>query len=147
MAINGCHTRVLVDSGSLGDFIASTLVDQLRIKRTLFEKSIGLQLAVQGSRSKINASVEVDLVYHGIIETQCFDVANLNDYDVILGTPWIYQHKVCIGLNPSRILIGSDIALLIIHEANTKPLLSGIAPSNEIIAAQEELMAYAEPLC
>ena len=86
-----------MDSGSLGDFIASTLVDQLRIKRTLFEKSIGLQLAVQGSRSKINASVEVDLVYHGIIETQCFDVANLNDYDVILGTPWIYQHKCVSG--------------------------------------------------
>ena len=67
--------------------------------------------------------------------TQRFDVANLNDYDVILGTPWIYQHKVCIGLNPSRILIGSDITLPIIHEANTKPLLSGIVPSNEIIAA------------
>ena len=78
--------------------------------------------------------------------TQRFDVTNLNDYDVILGTPWIYQHKVCIGLNPSRILIGSDITLPIIHEANTKPLLSGIVPSNEIIAAREELMAYAEPL-
>ena len=42
--------------------------------------------------------------------------------------------------------IGSDITLPIIHEANTKPLLSGIVPSNEIIAAREELMAYAEPL-
>ena len=148
ITINGHHTRALVDSGSLGDFISSTFVDQLHIKRNLFQKSIGLQLAVQGSRSKINAAVKVHLMYLGIIEERHFDVANLNDYDVILGTPWIYQHQVCIGLNPSRIVIGSDVALPITSENDTKPLLNFIMPSDdEIVAAREELMAYAKPLC
>ena len=29
------------------------------------------------------------------------DVVNLNDYDLILGTLWMSQHQVCIGLNPA----------------------------------------------
>ena len=97
--VNGVPVRALVDSGSLGDFISSTLVDQL--KRTLLDKPLGLQLAVQGSQSKINSLVEVNYTYQGIDSFRRFDVANLNDYNVILGTPWIYQHQVCIGLNPA----------------------------------------------
>lgn len=148
VGVNGSFTRALVDSGSLGDFVSSTLVDQLRIKRTLLEKSIGLQLAVQGSRSRVNASVEVHLTYLGIDEIRHFNVANLNDYDIILGTPWIYQHQVCIGLNPSRIVIGSDVALPITTGDDTKPLLNIISPKiDEITAAHDELMAYAKPLC
>ena len=27
-------------------------------------------------------------------------MSNLDNYDVILGTPFLYQHKVAIGLNP-----------------------------------------------
>ena len=37
-----------------------------------------------------------------------FDIINLNSYDIILGTPWLYQHRVCIGLNPAQIVIGQD---------------------------------------
>ncbi|KAF8800004.1 hypothetical protein BYT27DRAFT_7048075, partial [Phlegmacium glaucopus] len=106
--INGNPVRALVDSGSLGDFILSTVVDQLKIKKNVLSKPIGLQLAVQGSRSKINSTVNVDLAYQSINSARRFNVVNLKDYDAILGTPWIYQHQVCIGLNPARIMIGSD---------------------------------------
>ena len=138
-----------MDSGSLGDFLSSTVVDQLKIKRTNFDKPLGLQLAVQGSRSKINSFVNVDYSYQNIKNSRQFDVANLNDYDVILGTPWIYQHQVCIGLNPARILIGSDEPVPIVSGADTKFLLGATSfPSNdEVMNARKELMAYAEPLC
>jgi hypothetical protein len=147
IGINGSPARALIDLGSLGDFISSTLVDQLKIKRHLLDKAIGLQIAVQGSRSKINSTVHAQLTYQSINETRQLDVANLNDYDVILRTPWIYQHQVCIGLNPSSILIGSDVTLPITSENDAKPLLNAILPSSEVISAREELMAYAEPLC
>ena len=147
VGINGNPVRALVDSGSLGDFISSTLVDQLKVNRHVFEKSIGLQLAVQGSRSKINAMVFVQLTYQGVNESRQLDVINLNDYDVILGTPWIYQHQVCIGLNPARIVIGSDIALPIAADKDVKPLLHTIVPEIAISAARDDLMAYADPLC
>jgi hypothetical protein len=70
--INGQPARALVDSGSLGDFMSTTLADQLKVKKVTLNAPLGLQLAVQGSRSR-----------H-------FDIINLNSYDIILGTPWLF---------------------------------------------------------
>jgi hypothetical protein len=147
--INDMPLRALIDSGSLGDFISSTAVDQMKLRRTLLDKPIGLQLAVQGSRSKINSSVTVKYTYQNIRDSRQFDVINLNDYDVILGTPWIYQHQVCIGLNPARIVIGSDIPQPISAGTDTKYLLgsASFVPEKDIISARQELMAYADPIC
>jgi len=147
--INGNHTRALVDSGSLGDFISSTLVDQLQLKRKVLKKAIGLLLAVQGSRSKINTTINVHFEYQGINTERSFDVANLSDYDMILGTPWMYQHKVLIGLNPACIVIGSDEPLPLVAGGDTKYFLGATAFSvdSALLAAREELLAYAEPLC
>ena len=50
--------HALLDLGSLGDFILLTVVDQLKLRQKLLDQAIGLQLAVQGSRSKINVTVE-----------------------------------------------------------------------------------------
>ena len=40
--INGVPVHALVDSGSLGDFISSTVVDQLKLKCTVLDKPLGL---------------------------------------------------------------------------------------------------------
>ena len=69
ISIDNQPARALIDSGSLGDFISSTLVDQLKLKRMLLDKAVGLQLAVQGSRSKINSTVNARLTYQNIEET------------------------------------------------------------------------------
>ena len=137
-----------MDSGSLGDFVSSRLVDQLKLKRMLLDKAVGLQLAVQGSRSRINSIVSTRLTSQNIDEARHFDVVNLNEYDVILGTPWMYQHQVCIGLNPARIVIGSDKPIPITPGVDTKYLLGALSFAEpEIVSAREELMAYADPLC
>ena len=44
VSIDGHPARALVDSGSLGDFVSLTLVDQLKLKCTLLDKAVGLQL-------------------------------------------------------------------------------------------------------
>ena len=147
--VDGRPARALVDSGSLGDFVSATLVDQLKLKRMNFEKPLGLQLAVQGSRSKINSFVNVNYSYQDIKDSRRFDVANLNDYDVILGTPWIWQHKVCVGLNPPRILIGSNTPIPIIAGPDTKYLLGAAALTidDELSCVRSELMDYADAIC
>ena len=89
--INGHPAQALLNSGSLGDFISSTLVDQLSIDKETLASPLSLHLAVQGSRSRVNARATVKLKYQGIDETRTLDVINLNNYDVILGTPWMYQ--------------------------------------------------------
>ena len=77
VSINEKPARALLDPGSLGDFISSTLTDQLNLKRAVFNTPIALQLAVQGSRSKINCSTEVQLKYEGIDEKRRFDIINM----------------------------------------------------------------------
>jgi hypothetical protein len=106
--------------------MSATLVDQLKLKKTVLDKPLGLQLAVQGSRSKINSVVEVNYTYQNIKDSRRFDVANLNDYDLILGTPWMWQHQVCIGLNPARIIVGSDTPIPIASGMDTKFLLGAV---------------------
>jgi hypothetical protein len=47
--VNGHPAWALIDSKSLGDFMSSTLADQLRVKKRKLDALLGLQLAVQGS--------------------------------------------------------------------------------------------------
>ena len=98
--IDGHPARALLDSGSLGDFLSSTLADQLNVKRVKLNTPLALQLAVQGSRSKINSGAKVKFEYQNISGECYLDIINLSNYDVILGTLWMYQHQVCVGFNP-----------------------------------------------
>ena len=61
--VNGKPARALLDSGSLGDFVSSTLVDQISAKKEILESPVLLQLAVQGSRSKVNTRTTLKLEY------------------------------------------------------------------------------------
>lgn len=109
--IEGEPARALVDSRSLGDFMSSTLVQQLGIKKKELHSPIPVQLAVQGSRSRINYGATAKFEYQSISETKYFDVINLSGYDLILGTPWLFQHQVTFGINPARVVVGSPMAL------------------------------------
>ncbi|KIY60872.1 hypothetical protein CYLTODRAFT_318097, partial [Cylindrobasidium torrendii FP15055 ss-10] len=105
--IAGHPCRALLDSGSVADFISGKVLDQLKLKSHPLEKPIDLHLAVQGSRSKVNFGTRQRIEYQGINEERYFDVANLTSYDLVLGTPFLFQHKVSFGLNPCHIVIGS----------------------------------------
>jgi hypothetical protein len=109
--INGEPARALLDTGSMADFISTTLADQLRLTKEVYEKPLSVQLATRGSRSKINCGTTVRLEYQSIDCDRRFDIANLDNYDVILGTPFLYQHQVAIGFNPSRVIVGSNVPL------------------------------------
>jgi len=145
--IQGHFARALIDSGSQGDFVSTTLADQLSLNKSQLNAPMKLQLAVQGSRSVINYGVEARFQFQNIDEVRTFHVINLNNYDVILGTPWLYQHQVCIGFNPARIMIGSDKSLPIKMGSEAKPLVNAIDITSNVDAAREELRRYAEPLC
>ena len=99
--LNGVPVRVLFDSGSLGDFVSTTISDQLKLKPVDLRTPISLHLMVQGSRSKINIGAKAQIEYQEVNETCYFDVINLSNYNVILGTPFMFQHQVTIGLNPA----------------------------------------------
>ncbi|KAG6906281.1 hypothetical protein DXG01_014826 [Tephrocybe rancida] len=108
---NGHPARALLDSGSVGDFMSSTLADQLKVLKIELAKPLPLQLAVQGSHSKVNFGTKVNIKYQHINEEQYLDIANLSGYDLILRTPWWFQHGVSVGFNPAWIVIKHDIGV------------------------------------
>ncbi|KZS86655.1 hypothetical protein SISNIDRAFT_447434 [Sistotremastrum niveocremeum HHB9708] len=57
--IDSNPVRTLIDSGSMADFMSTTLADQLKVKRITLATPLPLQLAVKGSRSKINVVAAV----------------------------------------------------------------------------------------
>ena len=143
--IDGHPAQALVNSGSLGDFMSTNLADQLDVKQEELKAPLGLQLAVQGSRSKINFRARSRFQYQGIDEECQFDIINLSNYDLILGTPWMYQHQVCLGFNPAWVVIRTDNALPIKKGADTKLMVQTIDISTNKL--EQELQQYAEPLC
>ena len=96
-----CHT------GSMADFVSMTVVDQLQLPKEMYQKPLPVQL-VHGSRSKINCGTTVRFQYQTIDCNRRFDIANLDNYDAILGMLFLYQHQVAIGFNPSRVIVGSS---------------------------------------
>lgn len=146
--INGQPTRALIDSGSLAEFMSTKLAHQLDVKPFELEKPLPVQLAVQGSRTKINYGCNVHVAYQSISETQYFDIANLLSYDLILGTPFLYQHKVTLGFNPTSVLVDSP-DVLPMRGKGIRILASRAADlfADSLEQTRCHLRSYAAPIC
>ncbi|KAG6913321.1 hypothetical protein DXG01_007762, partial [Tephrocybe rancida] len=147
--IDGHPVRALVDSGSLGDFMSSTIAEQLKVKKVELSSPVPVQLAVQGSRSKVNYGATAKLEYQQISGPRYFDIMNLNGYNLILGTPWIYQHKVTLGINPPHVVIGSQEPVPMVEGVGVSRLSSRAMEmfENNLELVREDLHEYAKPLC
>ncbi|KAG8693769.1 hypothetical protein FRC08_008909 [Ceratobasidium sp. 394] len=109
--IQGESVRALLDSGSQADLVSTTLVDQLRLNKTALAKPLQLQMVMSGSRGMLMYSVEARIKYQEVDENRMFDVGNIENYDIILGTPFLFQHSMRISFNPNSVFIGSAKAL------------------------------------
>jgi hypothetical protein len=146
--INNHPVTALVDSGSLGDFMSSTLADQLKIKPDVLAKPLNVTMAASGSRTVVNYNCKVRLAYQGIDEDRTFDIMNIATYDLILGTPFIFQHQLLFGLDPPQIGIGSLKALPIRGEqVTTLASLATDLYEDNIETLRTELRAYAADIC
>jgi hypothetical protein len=103
--INGNEIVALIDTGSGADFISTTVADQLNLVLEPLAKPMPCQLAATGSGTMIQYSTTVQFELNEINESRRFDVINIDIRDCILGTPFIWQHSVLIGMNPSRVRI------------------------------------------
>ncbi|KAI0352631.1 hypothetical protein OH77DRAFT_1408850, partial [Trametes cingulata] len=146
--INDEPARTLLDSGSLADFVSSKFAHQLGIRVLELEKPLPVQLAVQGSRAKVNYGCKALIEYQEISEERYFDVMNLLNYDLILGTPFLCQHRVSLGFNPTSVLIGSVTALNVAG-TQTRVIESRAAEvfEDRLESARRELREYAAPIC
>ncbi|GAB1528297.1 hypothetical protein RhiTH_011490 [Rhizoctonia solani] len=105
--IKGKLVCVLLDSGCQTDLVLLALVDQLKLPRMALTKLLQVQLAMVGSRGTLHYGVSARLEYQTINKKQEFDVGNLDNYNMILGTLFLFQHSVRLSFNPYRVYIGS----------------------------------------
>jgi hypothetical protein len=146
--VNGNPVRALIDSGSLADFTSTTVADQLQLKLDWLAKPVPCTMAASRSRMMIQYSTQVEFKLDEIKETCCFDMMNLEQWDLILGTPFLYQHSISLGFNPSRLSIGSTIAQKMEGDEILK-LSSMVADilENELEKLCQMLRKEAERLC
>ena len=104
-------------------------------------------MAAKGSRTKVNERVNIRLQYQSVDEHRNFDVMNISGYDLILGTPFLFQHKVTLGFNGAKVVIESSEALPI-DGPNFGKLYSAMAESVErdLDKIRSDLMAEAESI-
>ncbi|KAI0354525.1 hypothetical protein OH77DRAFT_1405030, partial [Trametes cingulata] len=144
-----CHpARALLDSGSLADFMSARLAQQLAIKLLELEKPLPVQLAVQGSRAKINYGCKARFEYQNINEERYFDIMNLLSYDLILGTPFLSQHQMLLGFNPSKVVVGRALSGTV-DRSQKRVVESRAADIFEarLDKARAALQDYAAPIC
>lgn len=145
--INGHPARALLDTGSMADFLSAKLVHQLEIQSFELMKQIPIQLAIQGSRAKVTCGCKAEVLYQSVKEVRYFDVINLHNYDVVLGTPFLYQHRISIGFNPISVVVGNSNALPI--QGKQVRVLESRATDiyeDQLEQVRQQLREYARPI-
>jgi hypothetical protein len=112
--------------------MSTNLTDKLKFKFELLETPLTVQLAVQGFWSHVNSHVCIHFQCQGIDEEHLFDIIIINSYDLILGTPWLYQYQAC---NPGRVIIGSDKSVPVKLGAGTKLITHAMGVREDEIEA------------
>ncbi|KAI0046348.1 hypothetical protein FA95DRAFT_1494176, partial [Auriscalpium vulgare] len=106
--INGETLFALFDSGSTTNGISPEAATVSRVGLFELVDPMTLQLGVVGSKSKINYGTRCLVKVSGQ-EVPCYlDVANIDHYDIILGTPFLHGNKVALDFGDLSITINGQ---------------------------------------
>ena len=87
------------------DAVSPNFTQVANIAIYMLEKPLTLQLGCTGSRSKINFGTESMIKSNLIAKNTYLDVANLDKYDSILGTPFLRKHSIMLDFENQEIVI------------------------------------------
>jgi Zinc knuckle len=105
--LNGVKAYALFDTGSTADLMSPDFARVARVASFKLAENVPLQLGCVGSRSAITRGCRVSGKFGRItIEDVYFDVANIDRYDVIMGTTFMYAHDIVLDIRGREILVG-----------------------------------------
>ena len=81
------------------DYVRATGIPTFKL-----ESPVGLQPACMGSKSTINYGAKSSIVFGNKHVEEYFDVANINHYDVILGTPFLWRLRITLDFTGQGII-------------------------------------------
>ena len=108
--INGVKAHCLLDSGSEGVFLSPEFTRATGTKTFALAQPITLQLACIGSRSMINYGANATIKFGRETIEEYFDIANVEHYDAILGTPFLRKMGIVLDFKgPGTIRMGNEV--------------------------------------
>lgn len=106
--INGHKAWALLDTGSNAEMVSPDFARVNRLSVFELEEKVALQLGTKGSGSTINHGTNCEIVIGNYKSVQYLDVVNIQKYDIILGLPFMREHKMWIDLENHRFRIGGE---------------------------------------
>ncbi|KAJ7116748.1 hypothetical protein C8R46DRAFT_930968 [Mycena filopes] len=103
LEIAGTMAYILFDSGSNIDSITPEFAKATGCKIIRLQERVVLQLGCAGSRSMINFGTRPEVNFGGIKGHVYFDIANLDRYDGIIGTPLMNKHGIVLDFGRREI--------------------------------------------
>ena len=92
------------------------------------EQPVTLQLGCVGSRSKINYGTEDKVNFASISCKSYLDVANLDRYDCIVGTPFMRRHKIALNFRGNEIVIRGKLHIPTIPVRGGTAVTTAVTP-------------------
>ncbi|KAF4599313.1 hypothetical protein EYR40_006405 [Pleurotus pulmonarius] len=108
VVINGVRAYTLFDSGCTTDCMSPDFARVAKVKYGYLKDVVPLQLGTVGSSASIQFGTYSRVLFGGIDSREYFDVANIDRYDVILGTPWMHKHGISLDFVNRVICIGDQ---------------------------------------
>ncbi|KAF8835109.1 hypothetical protein BDN67DRAFT_913625 [Paxillus ammoniavirescens] len=103
--LNGFPAWTLLDTGSTTDSVSPQVAQVAKLPYFQLNNPVTLQLGCVGSRSQINYEVELQLKVGPVKQGYYLDIANIDRYDCILGTPFLRAFGVCMNFNDDTVKI------------------------------------------
>ncbi|KIK49944.1 hypothetical protein GYMLUDRAFT_119642, partial [Collybiopsis luxurians FD-317 M1] len=108
--INGVKAFALFDSGSTADAISPDFARVAQLKMFQLENPITLQLGTKGSRSQITyGCIAPYLISKQIKDEDYFDIANVDRYDVVLGTVFMRKHGISLDFENNKVRVSGEL--------------------------------------
>ncbi|KIJ55676.1 hypothetical protein M422DRAFT_118727, partial [Sphaerobolus stellatus SS14] len=104
--IGGTKAHCLLDSGCEGIMISSDFMRANKLPKFELEKPVILQLACVGSKSTVQYGLTTKILLDKEKYDEYFDIANVNYYDVILGTPFLRWFEILLDFKHNRVQMG-----------------------------------------
>jgi hypothetical protein len=93
--VGGIMANVLFDTGCTTEALSPEFARVAGLRPLELTQQMGLALAVKGSSSKLNFGTWADVTVGPIRNTTTyFDIINIDRYDAILGTPFMWKHSI-----------------------------------------------------
>jgi hypothetical protein len=104
--VNGLEAYMLMDSGSTTISVTHDFTHVAELEVMQLENPVALQLGMVESCSMINFGMKTCIKLGPIIKNDVYlDVININQYDMIIGMPFMRKHGLVLDFNHDTLSI------------------------------------------